>query len=324
MLKLLGTQVIRRGLTASDISLNLPEIYHKNPLEIADLLQGRFETETRSFYCVVQLNGDSSHVHSLFAQNGFQKARTKDFPLNEVGQEFKESISHQTAFRYETEAISHVAAATHAVQACRRVIDVFNLYQNRASIELNADILVVDDRRSTIVFRHTEQSLASQPSRSARKLTREALHCLRFDDLDSGLENSLEQHSLALSSSEQKASLVGIWTAFECLMGSDGRDSNVKRIIDWIAPIVALRQVEKLLAISQSAATSTLKPFANTQVNCLRALPRTISRRVICWMLSRDLNIMTLSYSYYEIHLIILCCAFEYTRFGKTFTNRPM
>ena len=246
VLKLLGTQAIRRGLTASDIGLNPPEIHHKNHMEIAHFLQELFEAKTRPFYCVVRLSGDSSHVHSLFAQNGFQKARTKDFPLNQIGQEFKESISHRTAFRYETEAVSHVAAAAHAVQACRRVIDVFNLYQNRASIELDTNILVVDGRRNTVVSRHTEQSLATQPSRSARKLTREVLRCLRFDDLGSGLENSLEQHSLALSSSEQKASLVGIWTAFECLVGSDRRDPNVRRIVDRIAPIVALRQVEKI------------------------------------------------------------------------------
>ena len=40
--------------------------------------------------------------------------------------------------------------------------------------------------------------------------------------------------------------MVGIWTALECLVGSDGRDSNVKRIVEWVAPIVALRRVEKI------------------------------------------------------------------------------
>ena len=247
VLKLLGTQAIRCGLTASGIGLNLPDIRHKNHMEIAHILQGLFEAKSRSFYCVVQLSGDPSHVHSLFAQNGFQKARKKDYPLDQIGQEFKKSISHNTVFRYEIEEISHVAAAAQAVQACRRVIDLFNLYQNRASIELDSNILVVDvdGGRNTIVSRHTEQSLATQPSRSARKLTREVLHSLRYDDLGSGLENSLEQHSLALSSSEPKASLVGIWTAFESLVGSDGRDPNIQRIVDRISPIVALRQVEK-------------------------------------------------------------------------------
>ena len=246
VLKLLGTQAIRRGLTASDIDSNLSETHNKNHAEFIHLLQRLFEAESRPFYCVVRLSGNPSHIHSLFAQNGFKKARTKDFPLDQHGQQFKESISNKIAFRYETKAVSHVAAATHTVQACRRIIDVFNLYQNRASIELDAKILVVDSRRSTTVSQHTEQSLATKPSHSARKLTREVLNCLPFDELGSGLENSLEQHSLALSSSDQKASLVGIWTAFECLVGSDGRDSNVKRIADRIAPIVALRQFEKI------------------------------------------------------------------------------
>ncbi len=129
VLKLLGTQAIRRGLTVSDVNLDSPEMYHENHREIADCLQGLFEAESRQFYCVVRLNGDSSHIHSLFARNGFQKARIKDFPLDKVGQNFKDSISRQIAFRYDTQAISHIAAADHAVQACRRVIDVFNLYK---------------------------------------------------------------------------------------------------------------------------------------------------------------------------------------------------
>ena len=209
-------------------------------------LHGLFEAQTRPFHCVVHLSGDASHVHSLFGHNGFRQARTKDFPLDPMGQAFKESISRQMSFRYETNAVSHLAAAAHAVQACRRVIDLFNLYQNRASIELDPNILVVDGRRTTIVSRHTEQSLATQPNRAARKLTREVLRGLRFDDLDLGLENSLEQHSLALSSTEPKASLVGIWTALECLVGSGGRDSNVKHIVERVAPIVALRRIEKI------------------------------------------------------------------------------
>ena len=274
VLKLLGTQAIRRGLTASDVALDLPDLRHDDHVAIVQRLHGLFETEARPFHCVVHLSGDTSHVHSLFTHNSFQQARTKDFPLDSVGQTFKESISRQTAFRYETNAASHVAAAAHAVQACRRVIDVFNLYQNRASIELDTNILVVDGRRTTIVSRHTEQSLATQPSRAAPRLTREVLRRLRFDNLDLGLENSLEQHSLALSSTEPKASLVGIWTAFECLVGSDGRDSNVKRIVEWIAPIVALRRVEKItryLAVCcheylRAASRHPSKPFRRSSL----------------------------------------------------------
>ena len=246
VLKLLGTQAIRSGLTASEVALDLADVRHDDHMAIVQRLHGLFVAETRPFHCVVHLSGNASHVHSLFGHNGFQQARTKDFPLDPTGQAFKRSISRETAFRYETNATSHLAAAAHAVQACRRIIDLFNLYQNRASIELDADILVVDNRRTTIVSRHTEQSLATQPSRAAPRLTREILRRLRFDDLDLGLENSLEQHSLALSSTEPKASLVGIWTALECLVGSDGRDSNVKRIVEWVAPIVALRRVEKI------------------------------------------------------------------------------
>ncbi len=246
VLRLLGTQAIRRGLTSSDVTLNLSEMNLENQTEIADHLQELIEVDIRPFHCVVHLRGDSSNIHSLFSSNGFQKVKKQDFPLDDTGQKFKNSISLETAFRYETEAVSHIDAASRTVKACRRIIDMFNLYQNRAGIELDAEILVADGRRTEIVSRHIEQSLATQPSRSVKQLTRKALDNIQFENLDSGLENSLEQHSLALSSTEQKASLVGIWTAFECLVGSDKRASNVKRIVDWIAPIITLRRVEKI------------------------------------------------------------------------------
>ena len=246
VLGLLGTQAIRSGLTASDVALNFRDARDDDQTAVVKRLIGSLEPTTRPFTCVVHLMGDESQVHSLFGQNGFQQARTKDFPLDSVGQDFKNSVSRHMAFRHETNATSHLAAAAHTVQACRRVIDVFNLYQNRASIELDADVLVVDDLRTAVVSRNTEKSLATKPSRAALKLTREALARVRFDHLDLGLENSLEQHSLALSSTEPKASLVGIWTALECLVGSDGRDSSSRRVVEWIAPIVALRRVEKI------------------------------------------------------------------------------
>ena len=246
VLGLLGTQAIRSGLTASDVALNFCDARDDDQTAVVQRLIGSLAPTTRPFTCVVHLMGDESQVHSLFGQNGFQQAKTKDFPLDSVGQDFKNSVSRHMAFRHETNATSHLAAAAHTVQACRRVIDVFNLYQNRASIELDADVLVVDDLRTAVVSRNTEKSLATKPSRAALKLTREALARVRFDHLDLGLENSLEQHSLALSSTEPKASLVGIWTALECLVGSDGRDSSSRRVVEWIAPIVALRRVEKI------------------------------------------------------------------------------
>ena len=246
VLRLLGTQAIRRELTGSDVALDLSDVQPGDRLAVVSRLRGLFQAEKRSFHCVVHLLGKTSHIHSLFSHHGFRQARTKDFPLNVDGQSFKNLVDRESAFRYETKATSHLAAAANAVRECRRVIDVFNLYQNRASIELDASILVVDDRRTTIVSRHTEQSLATKPSRAAPTLTREVLRDVSFDKLDLGLENALEQHSLALSTTEPKASLVGIWTAFECLVGSDRRDANVSRVVDWLAPIIALRRVEKI------------------------------------------------------------------------------
>lgn len=196
VLNLLGTQAIRRQLAAEDVALDLHDVEHDNHIAILERLQGQLEAQTRPFRCIVHLRGNASHVHSLFGNNGFQQARKQDFPLDLMGQAFKETISRQTAFRYDTTAVSHLAAAAIAVQACRRVIDLFNLYQNRASIELDPNILVVDGTRTSIVSRQTEQSLATQPSRAAPRLTREVLHGIPFDDHDLGLENSLEQHSL--------------------------------------------------------------------------------------------------------------------------------
>ena len=60
------------------------------------------------------------------------------------------------------------------------------------------------------------------------------------------LDNALEQHSIALASSDVMTSLVGMWAALECLVGGSDTDSAMRRIDRWVPPIVAARRVEKV------------------------------------------------------------------------------
>ena len=86
-----------------------------------------------------------------------------------------------------------------------------------------------------------------KPHRDARRLTREALANVPFNNLGEGLDNALEYHSLALASSDPKTSLVNLWTAFECLVGGIGTNrSSLDGLTNLVAPIVTMRRTEKI------------------------------------------------------------------------------
>ena len=167
--------------------------------------------------------------------------------MDDVGQSFKKASMDETPYFVRLKATSHLSAAAEATAQCRRIVDVFNLFQNRASIKVRPTVLVFDAERSVTVNHYTEQLLASQPNRAALRLTRATL---TETDMEPhlGLQNALEQHSIALATDDPKAGLVGIWTAIECLTGDERRGSpDIGRIRQRIGPIVALRRVERIV-----------------------------------------------------------------------------
>ena len=99
----------------------------------------------------------------------------KDFPMDEVGRSFKKASLDETPYSLRLKATSHLSAAAEAMAQCRRTVDVFNLFQNRASIRVRPTVLVFDAERTVTVNQYTEQLLASQPNRAALRLTRDTL-----------------------------------------------------------------------------------------------------------------------------------------------------
>ncbi len=241
-LRLLAAHARQHGWMPTDTSVvgNNEDIVQ--PLEsVVDRISASLTRQERKFTCIVRLHGELATTQSVFQGSPqFRLARIRDYPNDQQGRTFRQEGSGDgAAVLFERVAVSHQAAADQAIGACRRIVDIYNLYRNRPSLEISPRVLVNDGRRTSVISRRTEQSLGTIPQRNARSLAWKALDHLPSGALHEGLWNALEHHSLALASVDAKAGLVAMWTAFECLVGRE------ERVFRWIPPIVALRQIEK-------------------------------------------------------------------------------
>ena len=157
----------------------------------------------RDFRCIVRMRGEKSTIQSAIMNTKLRISRKTDFLLDDNGRSFKEGTnSGEVHVMIQTKATSHFFAAVQALQECWRVVDIGNLYNNRSSIAISSTVLAHDGIHTEIIDRHPEKFLNPKPHRDARRLTREALANVPFSNLDEGLDNALEYHSLALASSE--------------------------------------------------------------------------------------------------------------------------
>ena len=241
-LRLLATHSRQQECMPADTSAIENNEDVAQPLElVVNRIAASLAGQERKFTCIIRLHGELATVQSVFQESSqFRLARIRDYPNNQQGRTFRlEGRGDGVAVLFEKNAVSHQAAVGEAIGACRRIVDIYNLYRNRSSLEISPRMLVSDGQRTNIISRRTEQSLGTKPHRNARSLAWKALDHLPSGALHEGLWNALEHHSVALASVDAKAGLVAMWTALECLVGSE------ERVFRWIPPIVALRQIEK-------------------------------------------------------------------------------
>ena len=249
ILKLLATNARILGFVNIEDNIAVrEELYSENCSTVVDHICASLDMQRRDFNCIVQLRGEKSTIQSVIGNTKLRISRKTDFPLDDNGRSFKDGIDNgEVHVSIQTKATSHFNAAVQVLQECRRVVDIANLYNNRSSIAISSTVLVEDGIHTAIIDRQPEKYLNSKPHRDARRLTREALASVTFDNLDEGLDNALEYHSLALASSDPKTVLVNMWTAFECLVsGISTERSSLDGLTDLVAPIVTMRRTEKI------------------------------------------------------------------------------
>ena len=252
VLEHLGTHAVRLGYLAADAKAAVGGVaYSEDVQAIVDNIGASLQP--RQFTCIVRLYGDRPTIQALIEPTDVRFAKHRDFPRDNTAQCFKVLCfrkgidrDREVALAVPAKAVTHSKAVDDALHKCRPIVDMPNFYENRAAIQINPTVLVSDEHQSQIVDRRTEQSVATKARRNAQQLARRALTESRHTGLHEALGSALEQHSIALASSDAMAGLVGMWTALECLVGGSGTDSAIDRIVRWVPPTVAARRVDKI------------------------------------------------------------------------------
>ena len=248
VLEHLGTHAVRLGYLATDAAA-VGGIGHSEDVHaIVDKIGASLQAQPRQFTCIVRLYGDRPTLQAIIEPTDVRLAKRSDFPLDQTAQRFKAGIDEdrEVALVVPVKQVTQSRAVDDALHKCRPIVDMLNFYENRAALRINPTVLVSDKHQNQIVDRRTEQSVATKPRRNAKRLARHALTVDRHAGAREALENALEQHSIAMASSDAMAGLVGMWTALECLVGGSGTGSAIRRIVRWVPPTVAARRVDKI------------------------------------------------------------------------------
>ena len=133
------------------------ELYSENCSIVVDHICASLELHRRDFRCIVRLRGEKSTIQSATMNTRLRISRKTDFLLDDSGRSFKEGTnSGEVHVTIQTKATSHFFAAVQALQECRRVVDIANLYNNRSSIAISSTVLTHDGIHTEIIDRHPE------------------------------------------------------------------------------------------------------------------------------------------------------------------------
>ena len=278
----LGTHAARRGYLADDATEAVGGAMCSDVHAVVDSIGASLRTQCRPFSCIVRLRGPKPAVQSLLPSTDVLLAARRDFPRNQTAQAFKANVDQdqEIPLAVTINAVTHGAAAEAALRKCRHVVAALNFHESSAMLQVNPIVLASDKSKSRVVDLRAEQSVAARSRPNATSLARHVLSTVsgRHEELD----NALEQHSIALASSDVMTSLVGMWTALECLVGGSDMDSAIQRIVRWVPPIVAARRIEK---VARYLAVCCHDFYVETPASQSRMLTRSSPPQ---WMSPRD------------------------------------
>jgi hypothetical protein len=220
----------------------------------AELIAGCRSHPTRYDF-VAAVSGDRANVRAILRNNSELRLLTnEDKPTGVEATAFFGAHNDATLVRGKVEGDGAAIAAKLAVRSVRTVIDAFNFFSNALLLTTRDQVLLSAAGRAWESVDLAEQSFRRlRPRRDARQLTYRAFETLSAAGLPGRILNALELHSLAHGSAAPRVRLVNLWSAVECLLGSQAAGSIIERVVALLAPIIVWRRVEKIvryLAIS--------------------------------------------------------------------------
>jgi hypothetical protein len=241
----------------------------------AELIAGCRRRPT-SYRFVAAISGDRANVRAILRNNSqLRLLLSEDKPTGAVAELFFDTHKDAAFVCGEVEGDGAAVAAKIAVRSVRTVIDTFNFFSNGLLLTTGDKVLLSAAGQSWESTDLTEQSLRRlRPRRDARQLTHQVFEILPAARLPGQILNALELHSLAHGSAAARVRLVNLWSAVECLLGSQADGSIIERVVALLAPIIVCRRVEKIvryLAISIHRYRTEYKfslPYAFGFANC--------------------------------------------------------
>lgn len=231
------------------------------PKVIGELFTGTVKRKNKTYECFISVRGPKSDLQAIVRETASRKTgfrlvnkdtRPKDATAEAFWKDQTPTVDDTSFVTSKVQGFSAAEAARIALRNLRPVVDVFNLYKNAQCLTIQDSVLVLDGSKSHQIDVSDSSLRRLKPRKNARRLTIDILDQISPERLGGRVLNALEHHALAHSSAATRVRFVSLWSALECLVGSpslagSSDNSIISAVCDSVAPIIAWRQVDKLV-----------------------------------------------------------------------------
>jgi hypothetical protein len=245
-----ATVAIRANRTPAQlIQVATEQNMQRQPAEVVNFLLSAATPKTNQYECVLAVTGTQNLIQTVARKARFSPRSKADFKQQMHLDFLRQLPSASTLVSCSLGAESPEAAAKAAVRQLRDATDIFNFYNNSLALLVEPLALIIEFSSEVMTcVQLGEPSLRKlRPRRNAALYTHEVLDKVSKDRLSGRILNALEHYSLAYSSAEARVQLVNLWSAIECLVGSEDSESVINSVSKTVVPIVVYRRSDKLL-----------------------------------------------------------------------------
>lgn len=259
-LKQLATRAIQNGFIREELgSLVSEDSFEQSSADVANRIISYIKPKTASSWtCIICIEGNPSEIEALVTSVGYQRMPGKEKPIGIIGKKYQKYIKgfdDDSSFQMiaKIEAQNAFEALQKTLEPLRRIIDVANFMHRSSEFKIQPFAFLKSDEFEDVIDFDARTYLGISPQNDAVKNAIKYQKNDLLGKLPKRIITSLEQHSIAHSSTDGKQRFVNLWVALETLVGPNYKGSIIDNIVNSINPLIIHRRVNnivKYLAIS--------------------------------------------------------------------------
>lgn len=258
-LKKTATRAVQKGFAREELRSILDEkMFEQTSKDVGKTILASLKQKKRTWTCILTIKGNPADTEALVNSVGYRRMSNKEKPLGDSGKKLGENLKlldRESTFQViaSTEAVKSTEAVRQILEPLRLIVDIANFTHRSGRFKIYPFVYLKTANFEDVIDIDAGSYAGIEPQTDAVNLTVEYQKSGLLARLPKRIITSLEQHSIAHSSTDAKQRFVNLWVALETLVGHESGISIIDNIVNQINPLIIHRRVNniiKYLAIS--------------------------------------------------------------------------